>query len=81
MDDAPSGSVTVPSLDPPPLEGQAHAMEAQDECGCSHPASPISHEDDNLLMGGEAIGVESDLAHLTVLSLRGQGGEGEEASK
>ena len=46
----------------------------------SRSASPISPVDDNLLTGGGAIGVEVDLAHLTVLSPRGPNGEGKEAS-
>ena len=36
--------------------------------------------DDDLLTGSSAIGVEADLAHLTVSSPRGLNGEGEEAS-
>ena len=56
-------------------------MEVDDEGIRPCPASPISCEDDDLLMGSKAIGVESDLAHLTVSSLKGQGGEGEEASE
>ena len=51
-----------------------------DEGICSHLASPVSREDDDLLMGSEAIGVELDLAHLTVSSPRGPGDKGEEAS-
>ena len=80
VNDAPPGSAMTPASDPPPAEGQAHDMEVDDEGICSHPASPISHEDDDLLMGSEAIGVELDLAHLTVSSLRGPDGKGEEAS-
>ena len=80
VDDAPSESATTPASDSPPAEGQTQDMEVDDEGICSCPASPISREDDDLLMGSEAIGVESDLAHLTVLSPRGPGGEGEEAS-
>ena len=80
VDDAPSESTTTPASDSPPAEGQTQDMEVDDEGICSRPASPISHEDDNLLMGSEVIGVESDLAHLTVSSLRDPGGEGEEAS-
>ena len=80
VDDAPSESAMTPASDSPPAEGQTQDMEVDDEGICSHPASPISREDDDLLMGSEAIGVESDLAHLTVSSPRGPGGEGEEAS-
>ena len=77
-DDAPSESATPPASDPPPTEG--HAMEVEEEGVVSPPASPVSHEDDDLLTGGDAIRVEAGLAHLTVSSPRGPDGEGEEAS-
>ena len=80
VDDAPSESATTPASDSPPAEGQTQDMEVDDEGIRSHPASPVSYEDDDLLMGSEAIGVESDLAHLTVSSPRGPGGKSEEAS-
>ena len=70
----------TPASDPPPAEGQTQDMEVDDDSIRPRPPSPISHEDDNLLTGSEEIGVESDLAHLTVLSPRGPEGEGEEAS-
>ena len=79
-DDAPSESATTQASDPPPIEGQTHAMEVDDEGIRSPPVSPISPADDDLLSGGGAIGVETDLAHLTVSSPRGPNGEGEEAS-
>ena len=80
FDDAPSESATTPASYSPPAEDQTQDTEVDDEGIRSHPASPVSRKDDDLLMGSEAIGVESDLAHLTVSSLRGPGGEGEEAS-
>ena len=80
VDDAPSESTTTQASDPPPTEGQTHAMEVDDEGICSCSANPVSPADDDLLMGGGAIGVEADLAHLTVSSPRGPDGEGEEAS-
>ena len=80
VNDAPSESATTPASDSPPAEGQTQDMELDDKGIRSRPASPIFCKDDDLLMGSEAIGVESDLAHLTVSSLRGPGGEGEEAS-
>ena len=80
VDDAPSESTMTQASDPPPTEGQTHAMEVDDEGTHSHPASPVSTAEDNLLMGGGMIGVESDLAHLMVLSPRSPNGEGEEAS-
>ena len=79
-DDAPSGSAMTQASDSPPTEGQTHAMEVDDEGTRSHPASPISPVANDLLTGGGVIGVEADLAHLTVSSLRGPNGEGEEAS-
>ena len=77
--DAPSESTTTQASDPPPTKGQTHAMEVDDEGIASPPASPVSPADDELLTGGGAIGVEADLAHLTVSSPRGPNGEGEEA--
>ena len=41
-DDVPTGSTTTQSFDPPPTEGQAHAMEVDDEGSGSPPASPVS---------------------------------------
>ena len=78
--DTPSESTMTPASDPPPAEGQTQDMEVDDGGVRPHPPSPISGEDDDLLMGSEAIGVESDLAYLTVLSPRGPDGKGEEAS-
>ena len=84
--DAPSESVMTPATpasDPPPAEDQTQDMEV-DDYG-THPSlpSPVSREDDDLLLGlpqNEATEVESGLAHLTVFSPRGPNGEGEEAS-
>ena len=78
--DTPSESTTTQASDPPPTEGQTHAMEVDDEGIGSPPTSPISPVDNDLLTGGGAIGVEVDLANLTVSSPRGPNGEGEEAS-
>ena len=80
VDDAPSESTTTQASDPPPTEGQTHAMEVDDKGTHSCPASPISTAEDDLLMGGGTIGVESDLAHLMVSSPRSPNGKGEEAS-
>ena len=76
--DAPSESALTQASDPPPAEG--HAMEVDEEGVVSPPTSPVSHEDDDLLSGGDAIRVEAGLAHLTVSSPRGPDGKGEEAS-
>ena len=80
VDDAPSESATTQASDPPPTEGQTHAMEVDDEGIRSRPASPVCPADDDLLTDGGVIGVEVDLAHLTVLSPRGPNGEDEGAS-
>ena len=77
--DTPSESTMTQASDTPPTEGQTHAMEVDDEGIRSPPASPVSPADDDLLTGGGAIGVEADLAHLTVSSPRDPNGEGEEA--
>ena len=79
-DDTPSESATTQASDPPTTEGQTDAMEVDDEGIRSPPVSPISPADDDLLSGSGVIGVETDLAHLTVLSPRGPNGKGEEAS-
>ena len=80
VDDAPSERAMTQASDPPPMEVQTHAMEVDDEGIHSHPASPVSTAEDDLLMGGGAIGVELDLAHLTVSSPRSPNGKGAEAS-
>ena len=77
-DDTPSGSAVAPPSDSPPTEG--HAMEVDEEGVVSPQASPVSHEEDDLLTGGCTTGVEAGLANLTVSSPRGPDGEGEEAS-
>ena len=76
-DDAPSESTEVPAPDPSPAEDQAQAMEVDDYA--AHPSlpSPISHEDDDLLLGlprSGATEVESGLAHLSVSAPRGPNG-------
>ena len=77
---APLESAMAPASDPHPAEGQTQDMEVDDDSIRPCPPSPISCKDDDLLTGSEAIGVELDLAHLTVSSPRGPEGEGEEAS-
>ena len=83
---APSESAMTPATpasDPPPVEDQTQDMEVDNYGTCPCPPSPVSHEDDDLLMGqpqSEVTEVESGLAHLTVSSPRGLNGEGEEAS-
>ena len=77
-DDAPSESASAPASNSPPSEG--HAMEVDEGVVVPPPTSPVSQEDDNLLTGGDAVGVEAGLVHLSVLSPSGPDGEGEEAS-
>ena len=79
-DDTPSGSATPQSSDAPPAEGQAHAMEVDDEDDGPPPASPVSPADDDLLTGGGAVGVERDMANLMVSSPKDPDGCGEDAS-
>ena len=55
-DDAPSESTMTQACDPPPTEGQTHAMEVDDEVIGSPPISPISPTDDDPLTGGGAMG-------------------------
>ena len=77
-DDTPFESAVAPPTDSPPTEG--HAMEVDEGGVVSPQASPVSHEEDDLLTGGGTTGVEAGLADLTVSSSRGLDGEGEEAS-
>ena len=79
-DDTPSGSATTQSSDPPPADGQAHAMEVDDKDGDPPPASPVFPVDDNLLTGGGVVGIEGDMANLTVSSPKNLDGSGKDAS-
>ena len=79
-DDTPSGSAMTHSSDPPPAEGQANAMEVDDEDGDPPPASPVSPADDDLLTGGGVVGVEGDMANLMVSSPKNPEGDGKDAS-
>ena len=76
--DAPSKSASAPVFDSPPSED--HAMEVDEGVVVPPPTSPVSHQDDNLLTGSDAVGVEAGLAHLSVSSPSGPDREGEEAS-
>ena len=81
--DAPSESAVIPAPDNSPAEDQAQAMEVDDYAARPSLLSPVSREDDELLMGlpqSEVTEVESGLAHLTVSSPRGPNGESGEAS-
>ena len=64
-DDAPAVSATPESLTSPTGEEQTHSMEVDDG---QPPASPISHQEDDLLTGRGVVGVEGEMANLTVSS-------------
>ena len=57
-DDAPPVSATPEPLTPPPGEEQTHSTEVDDGDDCQPPASPISYREDELLTGGNVVGVE-----------------------
>ena len=78
VDDAPSESATAPVSGSTPSGDLA--MEVDEGTVGLPPTSPVSREDDSLLKGNDAAGVEAGLAHLTVSSPSGQDREGEEAS-
>ena len=66
--DAPSVSTTPESLTSPPGEEQTCTMEADDRDGHQAPASPVSPREDELLTGNNVVGVEGEMANLTVSS-------------
>ena len=78
-DDAPAVSAAPESLTSPPGEEQTHSMEVDDEDDSQPPASPVSHREDELLTGGGAVGVEGEMANLTVSS-PGGGDSGDEGA-
>ena len=85
-DDTPSESTmtpVTPAPNPSPARDQAQDIAVDDYATRPSLPSPVSCEDDDLLLGlpqSEATEVESGLAHLMVSSPRGPNGEGEEAS-
>ena len=66
--DTPAVSTTPESLTSPPGEEQTRSMEVDDGDEGQPPANPISHREDKLLTGGGAVGVEGEMANLTVSS-------------
>ena len=75
-------TLATPASDPPPAEDPTQDMEVDDYATRPSLPSPVSCEDNDLLLGlpqSEATEVESGLAHLSVSSSRGPNGEGEEA--
>ena len=82
-DDASSESAAIPAPNPSPAEDQAQAMEVDDYAARPSLPSPVSREEDEILMGlpqSEVTEVASGLAHLMVSSPRGPNEEGGEAS-
>ena len=77
-DDAPPVSTTTHLPDPPPAEEQT--MGVDDGNDGQPPASPVSPREDEILTGGGAVGVEGEMANLTVSSPRGQNGGDKDAS-
>ena len=79
-DDAPPVSAMPEPLTSPPGEDQTRSMEVDDGDDRQPPASPISHREDKLLTGDNAVGVEGEMANLTVSSPRGCDGSDEGTS-
>ena len=78
-DNTPAVSVAPESLTSPPGEEQTCSMEVDDGDDSQPPVSPVSHREDDLLTGGDAIGVEGEMANLTVSS-PGGGDDGDEGA-
>ena len=55
-------------------------MEVDDRDDHQPPASPITYREDELLTGGNAVGVEGDMVNLTVSSPGGHDGNDRGAS-
>ena len=70
-DDAPPVSAMSEPLTSPPGEDQTCSMKVDDGDDHQPPASPISHREDELLTGDNAVGVEGEMANLMVSSPRG----------
>ena len=79
-DDAPPVSATPEPLTSPPGEEQTHSMEVDDGDDRQPPASTVSYREDELLTGDDAVGVEGEMANLTVSSPGGYDGGDEGAS-
>ena len=79
-DDTPSETAVAPIPGPHPNEDPAMEVEIDEGTVGLPSSSPVSRDNDELLSGNVAAGVEVGLAHLTVSSPSGQEVEGEEAS-
>ena len=73
-DDAPPVSATPEPLTSSPGKDQTHFIEVDDGDDPQPPASPIFHREDELLTGNNAVGVEGEMANLTVSSPEGYDG-------
>ena len=73
-DNTPPVSAMPEPLTPPPGEEQTHSMEVDDRDDRQPPASPISYREDELLTGSNTVGVEGEMANLTVSSPGGYDG-------
>ena len=80
-DDTPSDSAIAQVPGSCPNEDPAMEIEIDEGAVGPPPSSPVSRDDDDLLSGNVAAGVEAGLAHLTVSSPNGQEVEGEDASR
>ena len=78
--DAPAVRTTPESLTSPPGQEQTGSMEVDDGNYSQPPASPVSHSEDELLTGGDTVGVEGEMANLMVSSPGGGDGGDEGAS-
>ena len=74
---APSVSAAPESLTSPLGEEQTHTMEADDGDEYQTSASPVSPREDEILTGCTVVGVEGEMANLTVSSP----GDGEGSDK
>ena len=78
--DTPPVSAAPEPLTSPPGEDQTCSMEVDDGDDHQPPASPVSHREDELLTGNNAVGVKGEMANITVSSPRGHDGGDEGAS-
>ena len=75
-DNAPPASAAPESLTSPLGEEQTRTMEVEDGDEHQTPASPVSHRENDLLSGNTVVGVEGEMANLTVSSPGdGKGGD------
>ena len=69
-------SAAPESLTSPQGEEQTRTMEVDDGDEHQTPVSPVSHREDELLTGDTVVGVEGEMANLTVSSAGdGEGGD------